>query len=95
MSSKLSLFDALIENVTSTAPVLETAGGECWAMAEAEEGMGLGMMTPCDSIPALYARSADGLVLRYSTAAFTGDGEAWDGTLTETEDCGRTEIRWA
>ena len=49
MSSKLSLYDALIENVTSAAPVLETVGGECWAMAEAEEGMGLGMMTPCDS----------------------------------------------
>ena len=47
------------------------------------------------SIPALYARSADGLVLRDSTAAFTGDGEAWDGTLTETEDCGRTDIQWA
>ena len=45
MSSKLSLFDALIENVTSAAPVLETVGGECWAMAEAEEGMGLGMMS--------------------------------------------------
>ena len=53
MSSKLSLYDALIENVTSAAPVLETVGGECWAMAEAEEGMGLGMMTPCDSIPAM------------------------------------------
>ena len=39
MSSKLSLFDALIEKVTSTAPVLETVGGECWAMAEAEEGI--------------------------------------------------------
>ena len=61
MSSKLSLYDALIENVTSAAPVLETVGGECWAMAEAEEGMGLGMMTPCDSIPALYPGGLQGL----------------------------------
>ena len=63
MSDKLALYDALIENVTSAAPVLETVGGECWAMAEAAEGMGLGMMTPCDSIPALYPDGLRGLPL--------------------------------
>ena len=69
MSSKLSLYDALIENVTSAAPVLETVGGECWAMAEAEEGMGLGMMTPCDSIPAMYPGGLRGLPLKEAAKA--------------------------
>ena len=40
-----ALYEALIDGVKSEAPVLKTTGGECWAMAEAEEGIGLGMMT--------------------------------------------------
>ena len=69
MSSKLSLYEALIENVTSSAPVLETIGGECWAMAETEDGMGLGMMTPCDSIPAMYPGGLRGLPLKEAAKA--------------------------
>ena len=69
MSDKLALYDALIENVTSAAPLLRTVGGECWAMAEAEEGMGLGMMTPGDSIPALYPDGLCGLPLKEAARA--------------------------
>jgi len=69
MSNKLALYDALIGNVTSTAPLLRTVGGECWAMAEAEEGMGLGMMTPGDSIPALYPDGLCGLPLKEAARA--------------------------
>lgn len=72
MSNKLALYDALIENVTSAAPVLGTVGGECWAMAEAEEGMGLGMMTPCDSIPALFPEGLRGLPLSEAARAAAG-----------------------
>ena len=71
-TNKLALYDALIENVTSAAPVLETVGGECWAMAEAAEGMGLGMMTPCGSIPALYPDGLRGLPLREAAKAAAG-----------------------
>ena len=46
------------------------------------------------SIPALYARWAEGLSLRDSTVRFTGENEAWDGTLTETEHCTDTIVRW-
>lgn len=46
------------------------------------------------SIPALYARFADGLQLKDSTVHFTDENEAWNGTLTETEDCGKVEISW-
>jgi uncharacterized protein (DUF4213/DUF364 family) len=69
MSDKLALYDALIGNVTSAAPLLRTVGGECWAMAEAEEGMGLGMMTPGDSIPALYPDGLCGLPLKEAARA--------------------------
>ena len=77
MPNKLALYDALIENVTSAAPVLQTVGGECWAMAEAEEGMGLGMMTPGDSIPALYPDGLCGLPLKEAAKA----AKSWN--LTE------------
>jgi len=46
------------------------------------------------SIPALYARSVTGLFLKDSTAAFSGENEAWDGTLTQTEDCENVRIMW-
>ena len=42
-------------------------------------------------IPALYARSVRGLHVSGFTAAFTGENEAWDGTLTELEDCADTD----
>ena len=45
-------------------------------------------------IPALYARSVHGLTLRDSRARFEGEGEAWDGTLTEIEDCEHVRIAW-
>ena len=37
----LALYDALIDGVKSDAPVLETVGGECWAMCAAAEGAGI------------------------------------------------------
>ncbi len=46
------------------------------------------------TIPALYARRVKGLSLRNSTACFTGEDEAWDGTLTETEHCEDACICW-
>lgn len=46
------------------------------------------------AIPALYARWVNGLSLKDSTARFTGDHEAWDGTLTETENCRRASVQW-
>lgn len=46
------------------------------------------------SIPALYARYTDNLLLKDCSAAFTGEAEAWDGTLTETEHCRKTDITW-
>ena len=39
------------------------------AMAEAEEGMGLGMMTPGDSIPAMYPDGLGGLPLKEAAKA--------------------------
>ena len=45
-------------------------------------------------IPALYARRVKGLSLRNSTARFTGEGEAWNGTLTETDHCEDACICW-
>lgn len=45
------------------------------------------------SIPALYARSVRRLTFS-GTVQFTGEGEAWDGTREETEDCEDVRIRW-
>ena len=64
-----ALYEALIDGVRSEAPVLETAGGDCWAMTEAADGMGLGMMTKGESIPALYPRGLKGLALREAAKA--------------------------
>ncbi len=45
-------------------------------------------------IPALYARSARRLTLKDSSARFIGEQEAWDGTLTETENCADIQVQW-
>ena len=65
----LTLYDALIDGVTSDAPVLETIGGDCWAMAAAAEGAGLGMMTPGESIPPMVPEGLAGLPLREAAKA--------------------------
>ena len=65
----LALYDALIDGVKSDAPVLETAEGECWAMAASAEGMGLGMMTPGQSVPPLYPGGLTGLSLKDAAKA--------------------------
>ena len=65
----LILYDALIDGVKSEAPVLETAEGDCWAMAACSEGMGLGMMTPGESVPPRYSEGLTGLSLRDAAKA--------------------------
>lgn len=45
-------------------------------------------------IPALYARWVKGLSLQSSAAEFYGEDEAWDGTLTETEQCEDASVCW-
>ena len=60
----LALYDALIDGVKSEAPVRETAEGDCWAMAAWSEGMGLGMMTPGESVAPRYPGGLTGLSLR-------------------------------
>ena len=67
-----ALYEALIDGVKSEAPVLTTTGGDCWAMAEAEEGVGLGMMTRGESIPPLYPKGVRGLPLREAARATAG-----------------------
>lgn len=67
-----ALYEALIDGVKSEAPVLKTTGGECWAMAEAEEGIGLGMMTKGESIPPLYPKGLQGLPLREAAKLAAG-----------------------
>ncbi len=46
------------------------------------------------AVPAVYARWVDGLSLTESSVRFLGEDEAWDGSLTETENCTGTDIRW-
>ena len=67
-----ALYEALIDGVKSEAPVLETTGGACWAMTTAEEGVGLGMMTKGESIPALYPAGLAGLPLKEAAKAAAG-----------------------
>jgi hypothetical protein len=45
-------------------------------------------------IPALYARSVEGLRLRDSHVTFVGEGMPWDGTLNEIENCSRVHVEW-
>ena len=45
-------------------------------------------------IPALYARSVDGLRLRDSSVRFVGENQPWDGTLTEMENCRHAHVEW-
>ena len=63
------VYDALIGAIKSEAPVLETAEGDCWAMAACSEGMGLGMMTPGESVPPRYSEGLTGLSLRDAAKA--------------------------
>ena len=65
----LALYDALIGGIKSEAPVLETAEGDCWAMAACSEGMGLGMMMPGESVPPRYSEGLTGLSLRDAAKA--------------------------
>ena len=44
------------------------------------------------AIPALYARSVCGLTMQNSTVRFEGEGEAWDGTVCQLEDCRHTDL---
>ena len=75
----LALYDALIDGVKSDAPVLETAEGECWAMAASAEGMGLGMMTPGQSVPPMYPGGLTGLSLKDAAkAAMSWNLRAWE-----------------
>lgn len=67
-----ALYEALIDGVKSEAPVLTTAGGDCWAMVEAAEGMGLGMMTRGGTIPPLYPQGLRDLPLREAAKAAAG-----------------------
>lgn len=43
------------------------------------------------AIPALYARCVDGLTVTDSTVRFVGENEAWDGRVTELENCRRAK----
>ena len=65
----LALYDALIDGVTGVGPVTETVCGDCWAMVGTEEGVGLGMMTPGDSIPPLFPEGFAGLPLKEAAKA--------------------------
>ena len=67
-----ALYEALIDGVKSEAPVLETVGGDCWAMAATETGLGLGMMTKGESIPALYPKGLQGLPVKEAAKAAAG-----------------------
>ena len=44
-------------------------------------------------IPGMYLRCVQGLTMRDSTFRFEGENEAWDGTLTQIEDCEDTKIQ--
>ena len=44
------------------------------------------------AIPALYARCVNGLTVTDSTVRFVGDNEAWDGRVTELENCRRAAV---
>ena len=58
-----AVYEALTSGVTSEAPVTALAAGERWSMAEAGEGLGLGMATPGSSIPPVYPSGLKGLPL--------------------------------
>lgn len=45
------------------------------------------------AIPALYARSVNGLTVRNSTVRFVGQGEAWSGRVAELENCLHTAVQ--
>jgi len=45
-------------------------------------------------IPALYARSVKNFRFSHGTVLFTGEGEAWNGTKDQTEDCEDISIEW-
>ena len=68
-SDPFALYDALADGVKSEEPVVETAGGRYWAMAATADGMGLGMMTPGESIPPAHPDGLTGLPLREAARA--------------------------
>lgn len=45
------------------------------------------------TIPALYARSVDGLRVLHSTVRFVGEDEAWDGCAIELDNCLHVEVQ--
>lgn len=64
-----ALYNALLAGIDSDAPVLSTAMGEQWCLADTEAGLGLAMHTPGASIPPLYPAGLAGLSLSQAAQA--------------------------
>lgn len=64
-----ALYEALLAGVDSAAPVVSTAMGEQWCLADTELGLGVAMHTPGTSIPPLYPAGLAGLPLPRATQA--------------------------
>ena len=64
-----ALYEALAAGLDSDAPVTATTAGERWSMTETAEGLGLGMATPGQSIPARFPDGLVGLPLRQAACA--------------------------
>lgn len=63
-SSFFELYDALLEGVGPSAPLLAAPSGKYWAMAETGDSAGLAMATAGDSRPPLFPEGLAGLSLR-------------------------------
>ena len=64
-----SIYDALIEDIGSSAPLRSTLSGEYWAMAETRESAGVAMATPGESVPPLFSAGLSGLPLKEAAKA--------------------------
>lgn len=64
MADFFELYDALIQGISSDAPVMDTLSGECWTAVETEAHFGMAMTTPVDTAPRMLTGSYTGMNLK-------------------------------
>lgn len=91
-----ALYDALLAGADSSVPVVSTAMGEQWCLAETELGLGMAMHTPGASIPPLHPAGLAGLPLSQAARALTSwNLEEASFGLAAVNSCYNTPARLA
>ena len=64
MGNFFELYDALIQGISSDAPVSGTLMGQCWTAVETDRHFGMAMTTPADTAPRMISCGYNGMGLK-------------------------------